>query len=238
MRAAERAFSILNMRSVRPPVDDLTTRARILQAAVARYSADGFDVGLRAVAGDAGVSAANVLHHFGSKDGLRAECDAYVLGVIRDAKSSALGATGPDTLLVSLAGLEGYAPVVGYALRSLQGGGAMARDFIEAFARDATAYLADGVAAGTLRPSLDEAARARYLTLQGLGTLLASLVVDPPQDYHDLGPWLTRYMGTIGLPAMELFTHGLLTDRRMLDTYLMQVPDPPGGAAPVDVPTT
>ena len=226
------------MRSARRAApEDLTARARILHAAVARFGADGLGVGLRAIAADAGVSAGNVLHHFGSKDGLRAACDAHVLAVVRAAKSTALGPAGPDALLIQLAGLEEYAAVVGYVLRSLQDGGPLARAFVDAFAADAADYLAAGVAGGTLRPSRDEAARASYLTLQGIGTLLAALVLDPPDDYVRLGPWLHRYMARIGLPAMELFTEGMFTDRRMLDAYLMQVPDPPGRAAPAPVPT-
>ena len=63
--------------------DDLTARARIRDAAVARFGRDGFGVGVRAIAADAGVSAALVIHHFGSKDGLRAECDAFVLDAVR-----------------------------------------------------------------------------------------------------------------------------------------------------------
>ena len=41
------------------------SRARIRDAAVLRYGRDGFRVGLRVVAQDAGVSAALILHHFG-----------------------------------------------------------------------------------------------------------------------------------------------------------------------------
>ncbi|HWS57240.1 MAG TPA: TetR family transcriptional regulator [Actinotalea sp.] len=227
------------MRSVprRPAAEDLTTRVRIRDAAIARFSADGFAVGLRAIAADAGVSAPAVLHHFGSKEGLRAACDAHVLGVVRSAKSTALGPSGPDALLLQLAALDEYAEVVGYTLRSLQHGGPLARQFVETFVTDARAYLAAGVAAGTLRPSRDEDARARYLAMQGFGTVLAHLAVDPPDDFSRLGPWLTRYLERVGLPAMELFTEGLFTDRRMLDAYLMQVPDPPPAAAPAHVPT-
>jgi len=60
-------FSILNMRSV----DDLTAAARIRDAAIERFGEQGFSVGLRPIAEAAGVSAALVIHHFGSKDGLR-----------------------------------------------------------------------------------------------------------------------------------------------------------------------
>src|SRR5690625_6728632 len=51
--------------------DDLHARARIRNAAVTRFGADGFGAGLRAIAADAGVSPALIVHHFGSKSALR-----------------------------------------------------------------------------------------------------------------------------------------------------------------------
>ena len=59
-------------------VDDLTATARIRDAAIEQFGQHGFGVGLRAIAKAAGVSAALVIHHFGSKDGLRKACDDYV----------------------------------------------------------------------------------------------------------------------------------------------------------------
>ncbi|WP_083751453.1 TetR/AcrR family transcriptional regulator [Saccharothrix sp. ALI-22-I] len=74
---------------------DLTARVRIRDAALAGFGAEGVaGTSVRAVAADAGVSAALVLHHFGSKEGLRQACDEYVLEGIRsdgDADVAALG---------------------------------------------------------------------------------------------------------------------------------------------------
>ncbi|MGA4508922.1 TetR/AcrR family transcriptional regulator [Propionibacteriaceae bacterium G1746] len=53
-------------------VTDLTARAQIRDAAAALFAEHGFDrVTMRQVAASAGVSPALVVHHFGSKDGLR-----------------------------------------------------------------------------------------------------------------------------------------------------------------------
>lgn len=56
--------------------EDLTGRARLRDAAIESFAAAGFDESLRAIAIRAGVSAGLVRHHFGSKEKLRAECDA------------------------------------------------------------------------------------------------------------------------------------------------------------------
>ena len=59
---------------------DLTGRARIRDAALALFGERGVErTSLREIAQSAGLSAGLVRHHFGSKDGLRAACDAYAL---------------------------------------------------------------------------------------------------------------------------------------------------------------
>ncbi|MFS0698666.1 TetR family transcriptional regulator [Cellulomonas sp. 179-A 4D5 NHS] len=208
-------------------VDDLTARTRIRDAAVARFGREGFGVGLRMIAEDAGVSAALILHHFGSKEGLRAACDAHVLAEIRASKERALAGGGTQDVLLQLASMDEYAPLVGYALRSLQAGGDLARDFVEHFIADAEVYIAEAVAAGTMRPSRDEKARARYLTVQGLGALLLDMTLNPPADPTDVVSMLHGYRDRMMLPTVELFTHGLMTDNTMLDAYLLYVCDPP-----------
>lgn len=212
------------------PQVDLSTRARIREAAVLSFAVHGFGVGLRAIAKDAGVSAALIVHHFGSKDGLRAVCDEHVLTAIREVKTDSVtgGATGPG-VLARLAAMDDYAPLLGYALRSLQAGGDLARDFVDHFIADAEGYLTAGVAAGTIVPSRDEKARARYLTIMGFGALLLDLALNPPQDPTDLKAMLHGYLERTGLPSVELFSHGLMTDNTMLDAYLLYIGDPPSG---------
>ncbi|MDO8121816.1 TetR family transcriptional regulator [Isoptericola sp. b490] len=214
------------MRSA-PISDDVTARARIRDAAIRRFAADGFRAGVRAIAADAGVSPALVLHHFGSKDGLRRACDEHVLAVVAQVKTEALATAGPDQLLAQMAAVEELAPLVAYQLRSMLAGGDLARALLEDFMTSARQWVAAGVEAGTLRPSRDEEARVRYLTLSGFGGIVGWMAIDPPQDFGDLGPWLRRYMAAVGLPAVELFTDGLFADRRMLDAYLSYVGDPP-----------
>ena len=76
---------------------DLTATARIRDAAIEQFGEHGFDVGLRSIAEAAGVSAALVIHHFGSKDALRAACDEYISEEIRSVKSESLRSADPAT---------------------------------------------------------------------------------------------------------------------------------------------
>ena len=73
------------------PVEDLTARARIRDVALRHFAERGVDgTTIRAIAADAGVSAGLVQHHFGSKEELRAACDAYVMNTIRREANQAL----------------------------------------------------------------------------------------------------------------------------------------------------
>ena len=66
------------------PIDDLTTRARIRDAAMAAFADEGYrGATMRGIAASAGVSLGLVQHHFGTKDGLRAACDERVLELVQ-----------------------------------------------------------------------------------------------------------------------------------------------------------
>jgi AcrR family transcriptional regulator len=87
----EHTFSILTVSSTRPRSEDLTTKARIRDAALARFPIDGYGATtIRAIAADAGVSPGLVVHHFGSKDGLRQACDRHVVERFRETKLAAM----------------------------------------------------------------------------------------------------------------------------------------------------
>ena len=77
------------------------------------------------------------------------------------------------------------------------------------------------VASGLVRPSRDEEARLRYLAYQTMGALLVQFLMTPEPDRRGVRrvPARRSSSDTI-LPMLELFTEGLLADRRMLDDYL------------------
>lgn len=241
-------FSLLNMSSAeagaepttpaaRPPSDG-GARDRIRDAAVLRFARSGFDASVRAVAADAGVSAALVIHHFGSKDALHRACDEHVLAWIVASKRHNMGRATGGQLLQVLAESDEYAPLLGYVMRSLQSGGDVARAFVQHMIDDARVYVREAVADGIAKPSVDEDARARYLTLSALGTLSLSLTLDPPDDPENFSATLRTFLAEQYLPMIEMFAQGFLTSRRMLDDYLLYLSDPPTGGHPDDAPAT
>ena len=199
---------------------DLTTVARIRDAAIDLFGSRGFDVGVRAIAEAAGVSPGLIIHHFGSKDGLRKVCDDYIAEEIRSEKSQALQSSDAATWLTQMAEIESFAPMMAYLVRSMQTGGELARTLWRTMVANAEGYLADGVRAGTIKPSRDPAARAKYLAMVGGGAFLLYLQLH--ENPTDVRAVLHDYSQDMILPALELYTEGLLTDSTMYEAFLAQ----------------
>jgi AcrR family transcriptional regulator len=197
---------------------DLTAAARIRDAAIEQFGGRGFDVGLRAIAEAAGVSAALVIHHFGSKEGLRRACDDYIAEEIRSGKSEAMRSTDPATWFAQMAEIESYAPLMAYLVRSMQTGGDLAKALWQKMIDDAEAYLDDGVRTGLLKPSRDSRARAKYLSMTGGGGFLLYLQLH--ENPTDLRAVLRDYAREMTLPALEIYTDGLMADSTMYDAFL------------------
>ncbi|WP_278262087.1 TetR family transcriptional regulator [Nocardia sp. AG03] len=198
---------------------DLSTAARIRDTAIDLFGEQGFGVGVRAIAAAAGVSPGLVNHHFGSKDGLRSACDDRVLEIIRDEKLRVIRTSGPTAMLNAMAEVEVYAPLVAYMLRSFQAGGALAESLLEHMIGDAEQYLRTAVEEGMIKPSRDPAARARYIVLCHVGAMnLAMQMRIQREGKLDYRSAIRDLSDELTMPALELYTHGMLTDSTLFDT--------------------
>jgi TetR/AcrR family transcriptional regulator, regulator of cefoperazone and chloramphenicol sensitivity len=202
-------------------VDDLTATARIRDAAIEQFGEHGFNVGLRVIAKAAGVSAALVIHHFGSKEGLRKACDDFVAEAVRAAKSESLQSSDPATWFAALAKIESFAPSMAYLVRSLQTGGALAKSLWHTMIENTEQYIEEGVRAGTIKSSPNPKGRAKFLALTGGGGLLLYLQMhDNPTD---IGAVLRDYAQDMVLPALDVYTNGLMADSTMYDAFMTQL---------------
>jgi TetR/AcrR family transcriptional regulator, regulator of cefoperazone and chloramphenicol sensitivity len=203
---------------MRSASDDRTAVARIRDAAIEQFGEQGFNVGLRTIAEAAGVSAALVIHHFGSKEGLLKACDDYIAEEIREAKSESIQSTDPATWFAQMAEIESYAPIMAYLMRHLQSGTELAKSFWQRMIDNAEQYMEEGVRAGTVKPSRDPRARARYLGMaSGGGFLMYVQMHDNPSDLRAV---LRDYAEDMVLPALELYSNGLMTDSSMYEAFL------------------
>ena len=203
---------------MRSASDDRTAVARIRDAAIEQWGQQGFNVGLRSIAEDAGVSAALVIHHFGSKDGLRKACDDYIAEEIRTGKSASLQTKDPADWFAQMAEIESYAPLMAYLVRTMQSGSDLAKLMWQRMIDNAEEYLEEGVRNGVLKPSRDPRARARYLGMSSGGGFLMYLQLH--ENPTDLRAVLRDYGEEMVLPALEVFTEGLLADSTMYDAFL------------------
>jgi AcrR family transcriptional regulator len=94
---------------------DLTAEARIRDAALARFPREGFEgTTMRAIAEDAGVSPALVVHHYESKEGLRRACDSYVIERIHTVKGEAIESHSLTDPSVMAGGFQIAEPLMRY----------------------------------------------------------------------------------------------------------------------------
>ena len=205
---------------MRSASDDRTGVARIRDAAIDQWGRRGFGVGLRKIAEAAGVSAALVIHHFGSKEGLRKACDDHVAEEIRTGKSASLQSKDPADWFAQMAAIESYAPMMAYLVRSMQSGSELAKMLWRKMIDDAESYIEEGVQAGLIKPTRDPRARAKFLGINnGGGFLLYLQMHDNPTDLRAV---LHDYGEEMVLPALEIYSNGLLTDSTMYDAFLEQ----------------
>lgn len=211
----ERAFSLLTMRSIDP---DLTARARIRDAGIACIARTGFAAAtVREVATEAGVSPGLVLHHFGSKEGLRTACDDHVWSEFHTALDKSTIDQSMGQLLDQWARGPELMRLSAYLVRSLSDGGEFAHRFFAGMTQDVRRYLASAVESGLVRPSKDEATRALMVTTFSLGSLvLGRYIVGEDVDPLEIPQLVNDLFAEEG---MNLYTDGMFTDSTIRDTY-------------------
>ncbi|WP_116116041.1 TetR/AcrR family transcriptional regulator [Austwickia chelonae] len=189
---------------------DLTPRARIRNAALSEFAATGLTkTTIRSIATRAGVSPALVIHHFGSKDGLRAACDEHLLHWLRAEKTAAFSGVQLPTRAEYMRTHPDFVVLYNYLRRVMTEGGPAADKLFDQFVADAESYLALGEKAGTIRPSQDPRARAVVSTAIGLGLLAFDQQIARHLGGESLlePSILDRYVAY----AVDFYTHGMLT---------------------------
>ncbi|MEO3859880.1 TetR family transcriptional regulator [Acrocarpospora sp. B8E8] len=152
---------------------DRTARARIRDAAIERFAADGVAAtNLKDIAADTGVSTPLVLHHFGSKEGLRVACDEHVASVIKAQKSTAMAAgKGFDPFQAIREAYDGT-PVIRYLAKTIADGSPAVDQLVDEMIEDSLGYMAEGVESGILTPAENPRERAIVLFLWQMGALV------------------------------------------------------------------
>ncbi|MFL6111007.1 MAG: TetR/AcrR family transcriptional regulator [Catenulispora sp.] len=180
------------MRSV---TDDRTARAVIRDEALRLFAAHGPDaVSVRQIAAAAGVSAALVVHHFGSKEALREVIDQHVLETFDAVLAEMTGEQAPDLYDPAATGslveavlrhLPPDSPMPAYLRRMLLTDSAAGKELFGRLFTVSQGMLAALSEAGLATPGADPAVRAAFLMANDLAVLLLrdrlteALGVDP-----------------------------------------------------------
>lgn len=193
--ATKHLFIIVNVHSL---PDDRTARARIRDEALRLFAERGPDaVTMRDIAGAAGVSAALLIRHYGSKEGLVEAVDAHVVATFEALLSTMTEQTAavglePTAAPNLLDGLATHLPpdsaIPAYLSRLLIAGGPAGSALFDRLFRLSKATLATMVAAGTASPGDDTEVRAAFLLINDLAVLT-------------LRPRLTEVLGVDPLSA-------------------------------------
>ncbi|WP_060928260.1 TetR/AcrR family transcriptional regulator [Microbacterium hydrocarbonoxydans] len=212
---------------MRSAPDDLTARARIRDTAIAAFARDGYDgASLRRIAQEAGVSPALIVHHFGDKNALRAECDDYVVSVFINEEHDLIVAPTRDRIRTALNDLERYGPYLDYLARMLADGSAAADRLFDSFLANTRDVLDEQKAAGMLEPMSDPEMTIMLLTLMGLAPVVMRAQIARALGTDQLSP--AGLLRTT-LPTLELLTHGIYSTTALLDGAREALASP-GGA--------
>lgn len=224
----------------RPPHTAPDTAERIRDAAISEFATHGFiRTTVRGIAKEAGVSPGLVIHHFGSKNGLRTACDDHVFETLTTTKRN-----NADRSPLIVAEMLSHGPTrtnAEYLLKSLLDPSAQGQRFFDHYVAVVEQIIEDGFAGYVLRKAADRRAQSTAIAMLALAPLL-------------LEPRVRHSLGTEDLPASMARLTPYLYDL-YLNGFIESVPegqtrsepratpgsqhDPPTVAAPqTDTPPT
>jgi AcrR family transcriptional regulator len=156
---------------------DLTAAATIRIAAMELFAERGYaEVTVRQIASAAGVSPALVIHHYGSKENLRAVLEERVAAFVESMLADLARVTeeGGSTSVAELFAdrLEREPGMAGYVRRLLADGGPAGVDLFGRLYQVTRAGMQALEQTGVVRPSNDDAVRDAFLLSNDLAVLL------------------------------------------------------------------
>lgn len=196
------------------------TAARIRDAAITEFAAHGFTkTTVRGIAEAAGVSPGLVIHHFGSKDGLRAACDDYVFEALTETKREKVNAGGP-LMVGELLKNESTRTIAEYMLKSLLDPSEQGQRFFDHYVESVERIIDEGFAGLTMRKAEDRRAQAAAIAMLGLAPLMLEHRIRQVIGTDDLSASFARITPYL----FDLYRHGLIES-------VPEGPDVPGPRA-------
>ena len=185
-------------------------------------------VTIREVAAEAGVSPSLVIHHYGSKEGLREAVDNRALALVNAfvTELTAASGEGPSASLAAVLSseLERVPLLPAYLRRLLIDGGGPAETLFRSLFEAVLSGFATLEAAGLVRPSSDAEVRAAFLLVNDLAVVLLR---DQVHEVLGIDPLARSGMERWTAQVLDVYSRGVLTIGAVSSTET----DPPRGAA-------
>ncbi len=203
----------------RSPNSSPETAERILDAAVGEFAAHGFaKATVRGIAAAAGVSPGLVIHHFGSKEGLRTACDDHVFDLITEKK---VENAGYAVMAVQMMFDDpAMSTAVDYLLKSLLDPSEHGQRYFDHYVDLVESYIVEGFAGYEFRQSEDTRGQAAMLAVMALAPAMLSRRLEANLGTADVGSTMTR----LAPHLLDLYWNGVLASAPE------QSPAPPGTA--------
>lgn len=167
--------------TIRAPHTAPETAARIREAAITEFAERGFSKAtVRGIATAAGVSPGLVIHHFGSRDGLRVACDDHVFEAFTEIKRENAGSS--PFIVAEMYRDERMRSYATYLLQSLLDTSEQGQRFFDHYVKTIEQIIEDGFAGYTLRQADDRRVQATAIAMLALAPLLLE-----PRIRHSLG---------------------------------------------------
>jgi TetR/AcrR family transcriptional regulator, regulator of cefoperazone and chloramphenicol sensitivity len=208
---ADHEFYYLNMCAA---LEDLTAAARIREAAMGLFAERGpAAVTIRDIAAAAGVSPSLVIHHYGSKEGLKAAVDKRAMALVEDLLAEFTVSSPESGSADSLAAmmyerLEREPALIAYMRRLFVDGGPQAEALFRTLFDVTLSSFEQLEAAGLMRPAVDARARAAFLLANDLG---AMLLREPIAAVLGFDPLTRSGMQIWTAQLLDVYTRGVFT---------------------------
>ncbi len=170
-------------------------------------------VTVRDIAAEAGVSPSLVIHHYRTKDGLKAAVDDRVSTALAELLTEAMDPLGGQMSPASVAGViaarfASEPALPAYLRRLLVDGGAPANALFRRLYDGLAGAMAVLGRAGIMRPTTDETARLVFLLVNDLAMLIlreqiAGILGTDPLTAAGMNRWSET--------VLDAYTHGVLT---------------------------
>lgn len=191
-------------------LSDLSTRARIREAALALFASAGFGVSLRAIADAAGVSAGLIVQRFGGKEQLREAVDQAVLHAFLDRFATIPSDLPADALAREMA--SAFSDVIGtspqirqYLRRSLDDSTSASVTIFDDLVAATMRGLDRLDQAGGLRPGSDP----QWRPYQVLSVILGPLLLEPVIQRHISDPFSAENVRRRTAANLDFIARGL-----------------------------